>query len=541
MRQAGDGIAWKMSRFVAAWSLHRPAPMRSLWSMFVAASLAACSVAGSEDGVRSADSALAVTQSRLAPHHLGGSAELDTWIDACPRVLKVFGADMGVIDRYRSNCAGGKVVVRIWVEHRDVSAGDDYFDDAHGRTDGELYWNKIAPQLGAIPSAIRNQIYVESANEWDFYPPFKNPAYYNGFFIRFSELASAAGYRPLVGNFSVGSIDAAGVSGCKEGIKFAVSKGGAWSYHAYSKDLSKDPNSDSSRNWPFRYRSFLDANPDLRGLPLILTEGGMDDAGDPATSGWQARVSKETYMDWLRWFDGELRKDPEVVAVTLFAIGGDGWKSFQLGPLVPDLVAQANAAGRDGSSGSSPVAGGAIAECVARNGGAAAVGAPFDNGGGAAVHRWGAGDVQDFTGGALGPNLCMQHDGEGTAWMVRGAIRSAYLDAGGGPGWLGYPREDEHLASGVPAQQFEHGYVTWRDGSYQAFAGSIPSASPPPPPPTPKCPCEAGKNNICQYAPNTAGCDMTAAGGYCDPNGDGGYDDADWVRGWNDYKAACGG
>ncbi len=33
---------------------------------------------------------------------------------------------------------------------------------------------------------------------------------------------------------------------------------------------------------------------------------------------------------------------------------------------------------------------------------------------------------------------------------------------------------------------------------------------------------------------------MVQPGGYCDPNGDGSYDDADWVRGWNEYNAACG-
>lgn len=29
------------------------------------------------------------------------------------------------------------------------------------------------------------------------------------------------------------------------------------------------------------------------------------------------------------------------------------------------------------------------------------------------------------------------------------------------------------------------------------------------------------------------------AGGYCDPNGNGEFSDADWVRGWQEYQAAC--
>ena len=34
---------------------------------------------------------------------------------------------------------------------------------------------------------------------------------------------------------------------------------------------------------------------------------------------------------------------------------------------------------------------------------------------------------------------------------------------------------------------------------------------------------------------------MTFPGGYCDPNANGSYDDADWVRGYNEYQAACSG
>jgi hypothetical protein len=46
-------------------------------------------------------------------------------------------------------------------------------------------------------------------------------------------------------------------------------------------------------------------------------------------------------------------------------------------------------------------------------------------------------------------------------------------------------------------------------------------------------------DNYCLYPANTAGCGMTAPGGYCDPNGDGNFGDADWVRGYNEYQASC--
>ena len=78
--------------------------------------LTGCSAGGDgEDRYRAANGGLAVSRSKLAPHHLGGSSELRTWIAACPRLLKVFGPDMELVRDYKSRCEGGQVVVRVWV------------------------------------------------------------------------------------------------------------------------------------------------------------------------------------------------------------------------------------------------------------------------------------------------------------------------------------------------------------------------------------------------------------------------------------------
>lgn len=119
----------------------------------------------------------------------------------------------------------------------------------------------------------------------------------------------------------------------------------------------------------------------------------------------------------------------------------------------------------------------AIAACHSRNGGTAAAGRPFDNGGGASVHGWGPGRLQDFKGGSLGPNMCMRKKGAAKAWMVRGDIRDAYLAAGGGPGRLGYPVEEEHSSATGPYQKFERGYITW-DAAAGAYRPTVTSSSP---------------------------------------------------------------
>lgn len=55
------------------------------------------------------------------------------------------------------------------------------------------------------------------------------------------------------------------------------------------------------------------------------------------------------------------------------------------------------------------------------------------------------------------------------------------------------------------------------------------------------CPDAENANNFCHLPPRTAGCPMTAPGGYCDPDGDGSYEDGDWDRGWSDFDTTCRG
>jgi hypothetical protein len=71
-------------------------------------------------------------------------------------------------------------------------------------------------------------------------------------------------------------------------------------------------------------------------MPLILTEGGVDESGTPATSGWQARGTAADYERWLNWFDSQLQQDLYVMGCTLFEIGNPeswGWPSFDLEPI----------------------------------------------------------------------------------------------------------------------------------------------------------------------------------------------------------------
>jgi len=116
---------------------------------------------------------------------------------------------------------------------------------------------------------------------------------------------------------------------------------GAWSYHAYSLEYTTD--SEVEAWYSLRYRLFYDflreKHPDLAHLPLILTEGGIDRAGNAEKDGWQARGDESRFQRWLQWFDNQLQRDDYVVGVTLFQLGDSaGWRSFDLEPVATWLA-----------------------------------------------------------------------------------------------------------------------------------------------------------------------------------------------------------
>lgn len=104
----------------------------------------------------------------------------------------------------------------------------------------------------------------------------------------------------------------------------------------------------------------------------------------------------------------------------------------------------------------------------AQSGGEDVVGLPRDNGGGAPVHRWGNGWVQDLGGGSDRPGALMLADGTTTPFWVHGGVWTQYLMVDHGTGGChGYPTSalspfnpgfgtDTYLR-----QVFQKGYILW--------------------------------------------------------------------------------
>ena len=110
----------------------------------------------------------------------------------------------------------------------------------------------------------------------------------------------------------------------------ALEESDYWSVHEYAA-----PRMDSGQSWYcLRYQRTV-AELRVAGAripPLIISECGIDGgvAGRPGV-GWKGYTTREDYLEQLKWYDGELRKDDTVLAATVFTSGPNAdWQQFDM-------------------------------------------------------------------------------------------------------------------------------------------------------------------------------------------------------------------
>lgn len=290
-----------------------------------------------------------LSESKLGIHLIGRYTDGARRIVAAgPRLIKVLdpqasGEMVEAMRDYKRRYPNGVVIVRIWERTTQVRYGlsDDPIKSA------DDFWRKVLePAINALSPSDRMLIdFLEGPNEGENTPTWESveaARWFGHFWERLAMLIAKAGFRPCVGSIAVGnppgSIEEiqAKLDAFAIGLRAAARYGGAWSYHAYSIEYTTDLKIE--RWYSLRYRIFYEIlrqyHPEISDLPLILTEGGIDRSGNAKTDGWRARGDAEKFQEWLKWFDLELRKDKEVIGVTLFQIGDQaGWWSFDLEPV----------------------------------------------------------------------------------------------------------------------------------------------------------------------------------------------------------------
>lgn len=269
-------------------------------------------------------------------------------VAAGPRVLKVLdlGGDMRQALRdYKRKYPQGKTILRLYTQVRYTLA------DSPERSAQDFWSRALWPPLSGLPAVEQRQIdYLEGPNEGDSTPSWQSvesARWFGRFWATLAPLMHDHGFRPCVGSIAVGNPPGtpdemeARLEAFLPALESAKRMGGAWSYHAYTIRYTTDVGEESW--YSLRYRRFYHylrrRHPGLVSLPLILTEGGVDQSGSPQSSGYRARGTPTHYEQWLAWFDSELCRDAYVLGVTLFESGdASGWPSFDIEPVAPWLA-----------------------------------------------------------------------------------------------------------------------------------------------------------------------------------------------------------
>ena len=241
---------------------------------------------------------------------------------------------------YKAATPLGQVVLRVYT-------ATSYPITADPAASATNFWTTVLqPPLKALSPSDRALIdYLEGPNEGDSTPTWQSlqaAQWFSTFWQNLSPLIAGAGFKPCIGSIAVGNPPGTPgqiqsyIAALVPALRQAKSLGGAWSYHAYTINYVTDANVEYYYSLRYRqyYGQFAAQFPDLASMPLILTEGGVDQSGTPSTSGWQARGSAADYERWLNWFDHQLAADSYVMGCTLFELGNPaGWSSFDLEPI----------------------------------------------------------------------------------------------------------------------------------------------------------------------------------------------------------------
>ena len=147
---------------------------------------------------------------------------------------------------------------------------------------------------------------------------------WSAFTERAAAIWHAAGKRLAAGPFSTGTPELALLPWLWPGIKACD----ALALHAYGMRTMRNPDHDHL----LRHRALREALLDYGvNMPLIISETGIDYAGDPERDGWRAQgIGHAEYADQLASYLQRLEQDAEVLYAAPFTWQHEGWPSFAL-------------------------------------------------------------------------------------------------------------------------------------------------------------------------------------------------------------------
>jgi len=249
--------------------------------------------------------------------HLSGypNKTFDVLTKMKPSIVKVFNQSSEMnIDTIRQMSPNTIIVYRQYTNQ-----------DYHGSAD------TFFAELGDTFSKLRGRgILWEGINE-PIVQSVDDAKALNAWYVRFAQLMHANGELVAGFSWSTGNPTPDKLS---QFIPFLVDAAAAVDVHAFHEYYKA---AGQQADWG-RYRAFEAALPPASRKPVVITEAGWDDNGDPGSGGFKNKVSLQQYLEILKAYDAVLMQDPYVLGATVFEWGDGGWQSFELSPMI-DLIA----------------------------------------------------------------------------------------------------------------------------------------------------------------------------------------------------------
>jgi|GEM_PF-6954421 len=267
-------------------------------------------------------------------------------IMAKPQIIKVMDPSyhpglLQAVKDYKNINSNGLVVIRFYegTQNIKMSTSDD------PELSAEMYFNQIIdPRLNALGNNLQLFNYLETPNELDNTPGWEsggNAVWLGRFWAKLVSLNAQKGIKTCIASIPVanppGDYQAikARMQDFLPALQATLQTGGALCYHAYTLNYTTDAAQEAAASLRYRliHQAISEIDPASANLPIILSEAGVDQSGDPKNSGWQARGGPQQYINWLIWFDQQISQDNYVLGATLYQIGDTSWSSFDLEPI----------------------------------------------------------------------------------------------------------------------------------------------------------------------------------------------------------------
>ncbi|MCI0474724.1 MAG: hypothetical protein L0Y55_00600, partial [Anaerolineales bacterium] len=239
-----------------------------------------------------------------------------------PSIVKIFNQSSEMnIDEIRRRCPNTIVVYRHYSDRDFREPADRFFDEMRDTL------NKLRGR-GIVWEGINEPI-LENADD---------ARALNTWIVRFAQLMHNEGELVAGFSWSTGNPTPDKLPIVLPQLIDAAAAVDLHAFHEYYKQQG------GQADWQC-YREFERALPAHARKPVIITEAGWDDNGDPQTGGYRGKISEQQYLEILKNYDAALTQDPYVLGATVFQWGDGAWPSFELAPMINLFAAHVQQAG----------------------------------------------------------------------------------------------------------------------------------------------------------------------------------------------------